>query len=95
MSYAVYWHEGDLGPRYAGRLDLRDSSLELSGSGLGHRVLESISFEDISSIRLSARRLRISCLERGELDIGSVDGPGSLRELAGHLASLVSDTPDL
>ena len=95
MSYAVYWYEGELGPRYAGRLDLGDSSLELSGSALGRRFLDSISFDDIASVRLSSRHLRISRRGGGELDIGSVDGPGSLRELAGHLASLVSDTPDL
>ena len=90
MSYAVYWHEGELGPLYAGRLDLGDSSLDLSGSAPGHRFLESISFEDIGSVSLSSRRLRISRREGGELDIGSVDGPGSLRELAGRLAPLVT-----
>ncbi|MDX6483944.1 MAG: hypothetical protein QOE95_1715 [Gaiellaceae bacterium] len=90
MSYAVYWYEGELGPRYAGRLDLGEAALELSGSALGHRFLDSIAFQDIASVRLSSRRLRIARRGGAELDIGSVDGPGSLRELAGRLASHVS-----
>ena len=91
MSYAVYWYEGELGPRYAGRLELSGSSAELSGSALGHRFLDSISFKDIASVRLSAGRLRISRRDGGEFDIGSVDGPGSLRELAERLASVLTE----
>ena len=86
MSYAVYWYLGELGPRYAGRLELSDSSVELSGSAPGHRLLDSISFESIASVRLSSGRLRITRRGGAELDIGSVDGPGSLRELADCLA---------
>jgi len=89
MSYAIYWYVGELGLRYAGRLELSDSSAELSGSALGRRFLDSISFEDIASVRLSAGRLRISRRNGAELEIGSVDGPGSLRELAEHLASVL------
>ena len=91
MSYAVYWYEGELGRRYAGRLDLGGSSVELSGSALGHRFLDSIPFEEIASVLLSGGRLRISRRDAAELDIGSVDGPGSLRELAGRLALLLTE----
>jgi len=90
MSYAVYWYEGELGRRYAGRLDLGASSVELSGAALGHRFLDSISFDDIASVQLSAGHLGISRRDGAELDIGSVDGPGSLRELAGRLALLLT-----
>jgi hypothetical protein len=86
MSYAVYWYVGEVGPRYAGRLELTDSSVELSGSALGHRALDSIPFEEIVVVRLSAAKLRISRRERAEIDIGSVDAPGSLREVADRLA---------
>jgi hypothetical protein len=86
MSYAIYWYVGEVGPRYAGRLELTDCSMELSGSAHGHRFLDSTFFDEIASIRLSAGNLRISRRKRGELDIGSVDGPGSLRELGDCLA---------
>ena len=95
MSYAVYWFEGELGPRYAGRLELNDYLVELSGSALGHRFLDSIPFEDIASVRLSAGRLRISRRNGPELAIGSVDGPGSLRELAERLASVLTEPSSL
>ncbi len=91
MSYAIYWNEGEVGPRYAGRLELSDSSVELSGSAFGHRFLESISFDDIASVRLSAGNLRVSRRDGAPLDIGSVDGPGSLRELADRLASALTE----
>lgn len=92
MSYAIYWYAGGLSPRYAGRLELTGSSAELSGSALGDRFLDVISFDDIASIRLSAGRLRISRREGARLEIGSVDGPGSLRELAERLAALTEPT---
>ncbi len=91
MSYAIYWYEGELGPRYVGRLELCDSSVELSGSAQGDRSLRSLPFERIASVGLTGRNLRIARREGAELNIGSVDGPGSLRELAERLASLVTD----
>ena len=90
MSYAVYWNEGERGPRYAGRAELTDSSMKLSGSTFDHRLRESIAFDDIASVRLSAGRLRISRREGAALELGSVDGPGSLRELADRLASVLA-----
>jgi hypothetical protein len=86
MSYAIFWNEAEVGPRYAGRLELSDSSVELSGSTAGRRVTDSLSFGDISSVRLSAGNLRISRRDGAALDIGSVEGLGSLRELADCLA---------
>ena len=86
MSYAIYWSEGEVGPRYAGRLELSDSTLELSGSALGRRLIDSISFDDIASVWLSAGNLRVSRRNGAVLDVGSVDGPGSLRELGDCLA---------
>jgi hypothetical protein len=85
MSYAVYWQVGEVGPRYAGRLELGDSCVELSGSAPGRRFIDSISFEDISSVRLSARTLRLSRRNGPVLDVGSVDAPGSMRELVDFL----------
>lgn len=86
MSYAVYWHAGELGPRYAGRLELGESALELSGSASGHRFSDSIPFGDIGSAQLSAGRLRITRRGGAKLEIRSLDGPGSLREVWEQLA---------
>jgi hypothetical protein len=86
MSYAVYWQEGQLGPRYAGRLELGQSTVELSGSAPAGRFVDSISFQDIMSVRFSARILRVCCRDGTVLDVGSVDGPGSMRELVDSLA---------
>ena len=90
MSYAIYWYEGTLGPRYAGRVELTDSSMELCGSTFDHRLLDSIAFDDIASVRLSAGRLRVTRRGGAALELGSVDGPGSLRELADRLASVLT-----
>jgi hypothetical protein len=90
MSYAIYWYEGTLGPRYAGRVELTDSSMKLCGSTFDHRLLESIAFDDIASVRLSAGRLLITRRGGAALELGSVDGPGSLRELADRLASALT-----
>jgi hypothetical protein len=92
-TYAVYWSEGGVGPRYAGRLELRGSAAELAGTSVGRRFLESISFDEISSVVLSAGNLRISRHRGSELDIGSVDGPGALRELAERLAAAIGRPP--
>ena len=91
MSYAVYWQEGEVGPRYAGRLELGQSTVELSGSAPGGRFVDSISFQDITSVRLSARTLRVRCRDGTVLDVGSVDGPGSMRELVDSLALALSE----
>ena len=90
MSYAVYWNEGELGPRYAGRAELTDSSMKLSGSTFDHRLLDSVAFDDIESVRLSGGRLQVSRRKGAALELGSVDGPGSLRELAERLASALT-----
>ncbi len=96
MSYAIYWYEGALGPRYVGRVELTDSSVELSGSTFDHRLLESIAFDDIASARLSGGRLGITRRGGGAtLELGSVDGPGSLRELAERLALVLTLAPVL
>lgn len=81
MSYAVYWYVGGLGARYAGRLELGASGLELSGSARGHRSLDSVPFADIGSAQLSGGRLRITRRGGAKLEIRSLDGPGSLREV--------------
>ena len=93
-SYAVYWSEG-AGPRYAGRLELTDSAAELYGMAVGRRCLESVPYGEIASVRLDTATLRVGRRRDAELDIGSVDGPGALRELADLLARAVARFPSL
>jgi len=86
-SYAVYWNEGT-GPRYAGRVEMRSTCAELSGAAVyGRRSLQRILFDDIAAIAYANGRLRIDRRDGGELEIGSVDAPGALRELADRLVA--------
>ncbi|HEY8791585.1 MAG TPA: hypothetical protein VIL96_01735 [Gaiellaceae bacterium] len=93
-SYAVYWNEG-AGPRYAGRLELTDSSAELCGVAVGRRCLESVPYGDIDSVSLDTAILRVGRRRDTDLDIGSVDEPGALRELADLLARAVARVPSV
>jgi hypothetical protein len=91
-SYAVYWSEG-AGPRHVGRLELTDSAAELYGMAVGRRCLESVPYGDIDSVRHDTATLRVGRRRDTELDIGSVDGPGALRELADLLARAAARFP--
>lgn len=86
-TYAVFWNERS-GPRFAGRFDVGESSAELSGSGAEDRAARvRILFDQIAGLSLSRDRLRIDRRNGEALEIGSVDGPGALRELAERLAA--------
>jgi len=86
-SYAVYWNEG-AGPRYAGRVEMRSTCAELSGgAGYGRRSLQRIFFDEIAAVAFANGRLLIGRRGGSQLEIGSVDGPGALRELAERLVA--------
>jgi len=91
-SYAVCWSEG-AGPRYAGRLELTDASAKLDGAAVGLRRFESVPYSDIASVSLDAGILRVGRRRDTDIDIGSVDGPGALHELADLLARAVARFP--
>ena len=84
-SYAVYWNEGD-GLRHAGRFDLAPGYAELVGQARqGTRELVRILFADIVSVRYRSGRVRVKRRAQPPLEIGSVDAPGALHELADRL----------
>jgi hypothetical protein len=84
-SYAVYWNEGG-GARHAGRFDLEASYAQLVGhTGHGTRRLVRILFTDIASVWYGSGRLRVERHAQPSLEIGSVDAPGALHELADRL----------
>jgi hypothetical protein len=85
QSYAVYWNEGG-GARFAGRLDLEPGYAELAGrTAHGGRTLLRVLFAEIAGVRYGRGRLRVERHGQAELEIGSVDGPGALHELADRL----------
>ena len=84
-SYAVYWNEGT-GARHAGRFDLEAGYAQLVGhTGHGTRKLVAIRFADIASVRYRSGRLSVERRAQPPLEIGSVDAPGALHELAVRL----------
>jgi hypothetical protein len=89
-SYAAYWNEGD-GARYAGRLEFEPEGAALAGrAARGARRLFELLFDDIASVDYGHGRLRVGRRGQPDLEIGSVDGPGSVRELADRLQVAVS-----
>ena len=89
-SYAVYWNEAG-GRRYAGRLELEPGYAQFAGgSRHGARRLFRIYFDDLEAVHCRGGRLRIARRSEPELVVGSVDGPGTLHEVADRLrASLL------
>jgi hypothetical protein len=84
-TYAVFW-DAPAGGRCAGRLDLDGSGVTLKGAASGVRSEETLELADITSLRLAGGRLHLH-LQRGRsLMIGTLDGPGALRELADRLS---------
>jgi hypothetical protein len=92
-SYSVIWD--DTGESEVGRLDLEPHGIHFEGGSHSHTVF----FEDIESVhvgRATAERLRgrpslVIGRHTGQpVRIGSLDGPGSLNELAGMLGRLTA-----
>ena len=89
-TYAVYWNEPD-GPRYAGRIALGPSFAELSGgAAYGKRSLHRIFFNEIESVGYERGRLELRRRAGVPIRIGSIDGPGALRELADRLQAALA-----
>jgi hypothetical protein len=87
-SYAVYWNEGD-GARHAGRLNVEPGYAELVGhTRQGGLTRIRIAFGDIAAVRYGRGLLRLERDARPPLDIGSVDRPGALHELADRLRAV-------
>ena len=95
MAYAVVWSE-DGGPDFAGKLELEDESVVLSGTAPA--ALESLRRVPLSELadahlgRLSRRRggadtgLVLVRRDGGRVEIVSLEGAGALHELLERLA---------
>jgi hypothetical protein len=82
-SYAVWWNEGD-GPRHVGKLEL--ARLHALFSGNGARRL-AVPLDEITAVEYRRGEVRINRRGSTSLRIGSLDAPGTLRELAHSLSS--------
>jgi hypothetical protein len=80
-SYAVWWTEGD-GRRQAGKLELSPGHALLAGAR-GSRL--AVPLDEIASVDYVLGRLRLSRRCGAPIDIGSLDAPGALLELADAL----------
>lgn len=84
-SYAMTWRAGD-GPRQAGKIELGPGGVELT-STTGRDTAERVDFSQIVDVVLDRRTLRVRRSNGPELRIGSLDTPGTLRELAERVAA--------
>lgn len=82
-TYAVWWQEDD-GARHAGKLQLDDLHLVLSGNGSG---AVSLPLDEIVSVEYRRGELHVERLDGQDLRIGNLDGPGALLELSDALAT--------
>jgi hypothetical protein len=82
-SYAVWWQEEE-GSRHAGKLQLGNMHLLLSGNGSG-RV--AVPLDEIVSVDYLRGELQIERRHGKHLRIGNLDGPGVLLELSDALAA--------
>jgi hypothetical protein len=82
-SYAVWWNEGD-GPRHIGKFEIARPHALLSGNG---SMRLAIPLEDITGVEYRRGEVHIDRRDASSLKIGSLDAPGTLRELAQSLES--------
>ena len=85
-SYAVWWKEGD-GPRHVGKLEVARLHALLSGSG-SRRV--AVPLDQITAVEWQRGEVLVTRQAAPILQIGSLDAPGALREVANRLVPSAS-----
>ena len=85
-SYAVWWKEGD-GPRHVGKLEVARLHALLSG-GCSRRV--AVPLDQITAVEWQRGEVLVTRKGAPALQIGSLDAPGALREVANCLVPSVS-----
>jgi hypothetical protein len=83
-TYAVSWRSN--GSHCAGRLDVGERAVLLTGAANGCRVREAIAFREIARVQVERGRMHLVRRDGRSLSISSLDAPGALRELAERLA---------
>ena len=79
----MWWNEGD-GPRHIGKFEIARLHAFLSGNG---SMRLAIPLEDIIGVQYRRGEVHIERRDASSLKIGSLDAPGTLRELAHSLES--------
>jgi hypothetical protein len=82
-SYAIWWNEGN-GPKNVGKLEIARPNALLSGNGSTRLA---VPLDDITGVEYRRGEVYIERRDASSLRIGSLDAPGTLRELAHSLAS--------
>jgi hypothetical protein len=82
-SYAIWWNEGD-GPKHVGKLEIARPHAFFSGNGSTRLA---VPLDDITGVEYRRGEVLIDRKDAAALRIGSLDAPGTLRELAHSLDS--------
>ncbi len=82
-SYAMFWWS-DADRRAAGRVELSTGHVALAAT-TPFPLVEHIPVDDLRSIELERGTLHLGRLGLPTLHVGSLDGPGALRELHDRL----------
>ena len=80
-SYAIWWYEGN-GPRQVGKFEIARLHALLSGNGSKRLA---IPLDEITGVECRRGEVHIDRRGASPLRVGSLDAPGSLRELAHFL----------
>jgi hypothetical protein len=82
-SYAIWWNEEN-GPRHVGKLEVSPLHALLSGNGSKRLA---VPLDAITTVECRAGEVRLNRRHEGFVRIGSLDAPGTLRELAHALGA--------
>jgi hypothetical protein len=82
-SYAIWWNEGN-GRKHVGKLEIARPHAFLSGNG---STKLAVPLADITGVEYRRGEVRVERKGATTLRIGSLDAPGTLRELAHSLES--------
>ena len=82
-SYAIWWNEGT-GPKHVGKLEIARPHAFLSSHG---STTLAVPLADITGVEYHRGEVRVDRRGTTALRIGSLDAPGTLRELGHSLES--------
>jgi hypothetical protein len=88
-SYAVWWNEAD-STRHAGKLEIGPLHVLLAGNRSGRLA---VPLDELVSVEYRRGELRLTRRRGQPIQIGSLDAPGALLELASCLGRLPKPDP--
>ncbi len=103
MTYGVLWSEND-GPEFAGRLELADGTVRLTGSAAGRPSRLDLRYDEVAEVFLERSAPRrhdwapalVLLTHAGDrVEIGSLQGLGALHEVTARVAERLRETRNL